>query len=158
MKKIIVLAAAVCLMAAGSAFAGANTNTGCGLGSILWSELHYPGTGASLLVQVCEATTNGTFGSQTFGITTGTSNCEKASKIVKNEAFEFAAANLDNLAKDIATGKGETLSTFAELMDIPAAQRNDVYSKLQANFSRIFTSADIQASHVVDNIMAVMNS
>jgi len=158
MKKILLLTAAVCLIAAGSAFAGANSNTGCGLGSILWTELHESGSGASLLVQVCEATTNGTFGTQTFGITTGTSNCEKASRIVKNEAFEFAAANLDNLAKDIAMGKGETLSTFAELMDIPAAQKAQIYAKLQANFSHIFTSRNIEAGKVVDNIVTVINS
>lgn len=150
--------AAICLIYTGTAIAGANSNTGCGLGSILWTELHHSGPSAPLWVQVFEATTNGCFGTQTFGITTGTSNCEKATVIVKNEAFEFAAANLDNLAKDIAMGKGETLSTFVELIDIPTAHRTEVYAKLQVNFSHIFTSADIQASNVVDNIITVINS
>ena len=158
MKKIILLAAVCMLIGAGTAFAGGNTNTGCGLGSLLWDELGHGGKGQSLLIQVCEATTNGTFGSQTFGITTGTSNCDKPSVMVKNDAFQFAAANLDNLAKDIAMGQGETLATFAELMEIPAAQRAAVYSQLQTNFSRIFTSAHVQAGTVVENIVTVINS
>ena len=157
MKKILLLTAAVCLIVTGTALAGANSNTGCGLGSILWTELHHWQV-HHFCIQVFEATTNGTFGSQTFGITTGTSNCEKASTFVKNDAFEFATANLDNLAKEIAMGKGETLSTFAELMDIPTAKRAQVYAKLQANFSHIFTSPNIEAGKVVDNIVIVINS
>ena len=158
MRKILLLTAAVCLIVTGTALAGGSTNTGCGLGSLLWSELGHSGSGQVLVIQVFEATTNGTFGSQTFGITTGTSNCDRPSRFVKNDAFEFATANLDNLAKDIAMGKGETLSTFAELMDIPAAQRVQVYTKLQANFSHIFSSPNIEAGKVVDNIVTVINS
>ena len=158
MKKIMLLAAVCCLIGAGTASAGGNTNTGCGLGSLLWDELGHGGGGQSLLVQVFEATTNGTFGSQTFGITTGTSNCDKPSVFVKNDAFEFATANLDNLAKDIAMGQGETLATFAELMDIPVVQRAKVYSRLQTNFSHIFTSSNVQAGTVLDKIVTVINS
>lgn len=158
MKKIVALAVVCGLMGIGTAFAGGSPNTGCGLGSLLWGELGKSGSGRTLSVQVCEATTNGSFGSQTFGITTGTSNCDKPSAFVKNDAFQFATANLDNLAKDIAMGQGETLATFAELMDIPAAQRAALYSRLQTNFTRIFTSSDVQAGTVVENIVTVINS
>ncbi len=160
MKKIVLLVVVCCLLAVGTAFAGGNANTGCGLGSLLFGEMAQSGQVGkqTLLVQVFESTTNGSFGSQTFGITTGTSNCDKPSTIVKNDAFQFATANLDNLAKDIAMGQGETLATFAELMDIPAAQRTQVYSKLQANFSRIFTAPNVQAGTVMDNIVTIINS
>ncbi len=53
---------------------------------------------------------------------------------------------MDNLAKDIAAGHGETLDTLAELMEVPLQERAEFYSRLQTNFSNIFTSTDIQAS------------
>ena len=76
MKRLLVLGAFV---TASLFFFGSHAGTvqaqpgnygdaGCGLGSILFGAK--PG-----FVQVFAATTNGTFGSQTFGITTGTSNC-----------------------------------------------------------------------------------
>src|SRR5262245_21507042 len=43
--------------------------SGCGLGSILF------GTDQNKVMQILAATSNGCFGSQTFGITSGTSNC-----------------------------------------------------------------------------------
>ena len=79
------------------------------------------------------------------------------SKIVENERVkEFAVANLDNLAKDIAMGQGESLEALAELIGVPAENRTVVYAKLQSNFSNIFTSESIDAAGVVDNIIAVI--
>ena len=109
-------------------------------------------------VQILAATTNGTFGSQTFGITTGTSNCAKTAKFAGVDRLnEFVVANMDNLAKDIAMGHGESLDTLAELIGISADQRPLIYSKLQANFSGIFTSEKVEAADVVDNIFSVLN-
>lgn len=157
MKKIIIVVAAFFVMLmAGTAFAGANSNTGCGLGSILWSEMHKSGTDAPILTQVCEATTNGTFGSQTFGITTGTSNCTKPSQFVKNEKLnEFVLKNMDGLAMDIASGKGEYLNTVAELMNVPAKDRLAFGQNLQNNFGSIYTSEKVEMAQVVDQIAAL---
>ena len=74
----------------------------------------------SMLLQAFQATTNGTSGNQTFGVTTGTSKCEQPSKFAQNDQVnEFVLANMDNLAKDIAMGQGETLETLAELLQVP---------------------------------------
>jgi len=54
---------------AGSAHAQPYGMAGCGLGSIAF------GNDQTMFKQVLAATTNGTFGTQTFGITSGTSNC-----------------------------------------------------------------------------------
>ncbi len=153
MKKLLVVAVAFAMVAfaVGSAFAAGSTNTGCGLGSLAWG-----GKADSTLFQAFEATTNGTFGSQTFGITTGTSNCDTPSKFVSNERTnEFVVANMDNLAKDIARGSGETLEAFADLLQVPAAQRPAFYQKLQSNFAKIFTSGDVVMANVVDNVATV---
>ncbi len=162
MKKLLVVAvaAALCLMLVGSAFAAgtmgkAHKNTGCGLGTMLW-ENHADN---SVLSQTMQATTNASTYTQLFGITSGTSECDQPANIAKNDRLnEFVVANMDNLAKDIAMGRGETLDTFAELLRIPAQERTAFYQKLQSNFARIFTSENVVLANVVDNIAAVSSN
>jgi hypothetical protein len=156
MKKALIVAvvATLCLMVEGSAFAAgkAHNNVGCGLGTMLWKG----NADNSSLFQAFQATTNGSFGSQTFGLTTGTSECSQPSAFVKNDRLnEFVVANMDNLAKDIAMGGGETLAAFAELLQIPTEKRSEFYQKLQANFAKIFTSENVVLANVVDNVAAV---
>lgn len=145
MRKMFIVAVAVTLslMLVGSVFAaekhGAYGAAGCGLGSLVFQD--QPG-----MVQVLAATTNGTFGSQTFGITSGTSNCPAGMmKISKDERLsQFVLANMDNLAKDIAMGKGETLDAFADLLQVPMEKRAEFNEKLQTNFSKIFPSEKVE--------------
>ena len=106
MKKIIGLVAALGLTAS----VYANENTGCGLGSLVIKNQN------TVVLQVLAATTNGTSGSQTFGITSGTSNCDKPSNFVSNDKLnQFVAQNMDELAMDISAGQGETLNTVANV-------------------------------------------
>jgi Protein of unknown function (DUF3015) len=158
MKKIVgVSAIALCLvMVFGIAFAvsagQAHDNTGCGLGTMLFQN----NADHSTLLQSLQATTNGSFGTQTFGITSGTSECKQPSKLAKNDRLnEFVVANMDNLAKEIAMGKGETLEAFAELMQVPSEKRPEFYRTLQTNFAKIFTSENVQMANVVDNVATV---
>lgn len=154
MKTLLVMVAALSLVAAGSAFAGGNMNTGCGLGTVIFKDVQNQST----LVQVVAATTNGTLGNQTFGISSGTSECTQPKNVVRNERLnEFVQANLDELARDISAGKGETLSTVAELMGVPSAQRDAFNRTLQAHFHQIFPSPGVEFAHVVDTIVSVSN-
>ncbi len=96
------------------------------------------------------------FGNQTFGITSGTSDCQQPKNFVSNDkASEFMAANMDNLAKDIAQGRGETLDAFAELLGVPTEKRPEFYSLLQSGFAKIFTSPNVKMASVMDNISTV---
>lgn len=156
-KTLIGIVVAGMMFAAGSAFATApaQTNTGCGLGAQALSQSNWANN--TLLGNLVMTFLNGLSGNGTFGITSGTSECKAPSKVVENERVkEFAVANLDNLAKDIAMGQGESLETLAELIGVPAEQRVAVYARLQSNFSNIFTSENIDAAGVVDNIIAVI--
>ena len=154
MKKLVVGVAASVLMFSGVAFAGNQQNTGCGLGTIVFADAAF---GDSTLGQVFIVTTNGTSGNQTFGITSGTSNCDQPSGIVKNERLsEFVVSNMDGLAKDIAAGEGEALDTLVELMEIAPDQKPEMYANLQSNFSNIYTSDSVTAATVVDNISTVI--
>jgi hypothetical protein len=124
---------------------------GCGLGAMIFGN--EPGA-----VQVVAATTNGTFGSQTFGITTGTSNCGKGliNTAENGNLAQFVENNMDNLAKDIARGNGESLNTLAELTGISETQKPTVFAKLQANFSTIFSSEKVQVADVINQIVAIV--
>jgi hypothetical protein len=138
------------LILASPALAGqADRNTGCGLGTILWEGK----ADGSVISQSLQATTNGTFGTQTFGITSGTLGCEQPANIIKNDkTLAFTSDNMDLLARDIASGQGETLDTLAELMEIPASDRPGLYTNLQFNFDQIFVTGDETAGVVLDRI------
>lgn len=149
-KTVIVPAILCTLLLLGSAYAGGHPNTGCGLGYMAFPNQ------STVLEQVLAATTNGTSGNQTFGISSGTSNCDKPSEWASNERLNrFVAENMDNLAGDIAKGQGEYLSTLAVLLDIPEADRTAFYGKLQNNFSRIYTSEAVNHVDVINNIQTV---
>ena len=145
MKKIIGLIAAVGLTAS----VYANENTGCGLGSLIIKNQN------TVVLQVLAATTNGTSGNQTFGITSGTSNCDKPSNFVSNDKLnKFVSENMDELAMDISAGQGETLTTVAKLMNVEDTKAFS--SKLQANFSNIYTSEKVTSANVIDSIARYM--
>lgn len=152
MKKVI-FAVLVILVSVNLSFAAnARKNAGCGLGAMLISN-----NNDTLIGNLAMTFLNGTFGTQTFGITTGTSECDKPTHFVKNERLqEFVVANMDNLAKDIVVGKGETLDSFAELLNIPVEQRPAFYAKLHDNFLKIFVSENIQMAEVIDNVVSEM--
>jgi hypothetical protein len=112
---------------------------GCGLGAMIFKDK--PG-----FIQVIAATFNGTLGSQTFGISSGTSNCGKAAP---NEAAAsaFIETNREAFAKDAARGQGETISSLSTLAGCanPAA----VGTLLQSEFNTIFpaaTASDVEIS------------
>ncbi len=145
MKKILFIATAVALLSTSSF---ANENTGCGLGSQIIKKQD------SVLMQVLAVTTNGTSGSQTFGITSGTSACAKPAKFVSNDkANEFVAENMDMLALDISNGQGEALSTLATLLHV--SNKEQFALALQENFDKIYTSSDVSSADVIDNIVAL---
>src|SRR6266446_6006877 len=89
-----------------SAFAAGYGEAGCGLGSLIFGKSE----GA---VQILAATTNNTFYTQAFGISSGTSNCDaKGFDTSKLEQEQFVANNFSGLAKEMAAGEGEQLTTL----------------------------------------------
>lgn len=146
MKKLIVSIAAVAALSS-AAFAGVNSQTGCGLGSMIIKD------DSSAILLALQATTNGTSGNQTFGITSGTSGCKKTKFVMNERAEEFVASNMDQLAKEIAMGHGESVDTLAELL---AADDKEAFaSALQSNYNSIYTSQNVEMADVLDNISAI---
>lgn len=127
---------------AGSAMAAAYGDAGCGLGSmVLGSEQG--------IKQVFAATTNAT-GVQTFGITTGTSNCTEGGifKAAK-EVPAYIELNKLALAKDAARGQGETLAGLSQLMGCDS----QAFGKaVKANYNSIFVETKMESSQIESRI------
>ncbi|MDD2653213.1 MAG: DUF3015 family protein [Sulfurimonas sp.] len=145
MKKILV--SIVALVALGSsAMADVNNQTGCGLGAMIIKD------DSTAVVLALQATTNGIFANQTFGITSGTLGCKKAKFVMNERAEEFVASNMDQLAKEIAQGRGESVDTLAELLEV--SDKVAFATALQANYNSIYTSQNAKMADVLDNISA----
>lgn len=136
MKKII----AGAILVSSSAFAMAQSPAGCGLGTAVvfpdaneWHE------------HVLAATTNGTSGNQTFGMTSGTLGCESANGPLKL-AQAFMDDNMDQLALDSAKGQGETLAALAEVIGVEAQDQAAFDRAMQSNFDAIFAAEGTSGS------------
>lgn len=161
MKNIIF--AAFAMTASAPALAGYGM-AGCGLGSIVAKELSW----TDGMAQILAATTNGTAGSQTFGITTGTSNCgDAAAPTVKEnlkgkkkaEQKVYLYYNLAQIKADAARGEGNYIEGLAGLFGCQS-QLTGSYSEFanlnQKNLGKIFNSSD--ADVVYNNLTSVMES
>ena len=141
-SKIAAALAVVSLTLTASLFA---TKVGPGLGYVIFGDKSGP------VYDLLAATTNGTFCSEGFAITFGTSGYEGS--LIGMEATEkFVNENMDALAADIARGEGEYVDTLAS---INVADTVAFKANLQENFDNIF-SADASAKDVSEKIVAIV--
>jgi hypothetical protein len=116
-----------------SAYAADYGSAGCGLGSLAFKDNNW--------TQILAATTNGTFGSQTFGITFGTSNCNAKGMIKTAMVKEsFIEANYKDLSRDVAAGKGEYVTNLARLYGYAPENAWKFTEVLQKNHTVIFAA------------------
>ena len=125
---------------------GGYGSAGCGLGSVILKPSEH-------FTQIFAATTNGLFGNQTFGITSGTSNCDGPPNPVQ-AAQRYVVANRAALAVATARGRGEPIEALSAIAGCsPSSQLGPV---LQRNFGRIFPDAaasDLQVSRAMLEVM-----
>jgi hypothetical protein len=157
-NRTLVVSAALAFMLSGTgiSLAGPNPDNGpgCGLGKLAWSD--YSGQ-KQIGPQVLMATTNGTFGSQTFGISTGTSGCTNDGKIFTAEKVNvFAAINFDNLSQEMAQGQGEHLTSLAILMGIPVDQHPVFFAMTQEKYTTFVQAGETSPKAVVKAIHDAM--
>ena len=127
----------------------ADGGVGCGWGSMIFEG--QTGVGPNVLA----ATTNGTLGNQTFGITSGTAGCDQ-NPTVSIAAVDFLDNNMEKIAKDMATGQGESLDTFANLIGIADQDKDAFFSLTHTNFSTIFSNESVNSNEVIAAIRKVM--
>ena len=141
-KKILMLSVAVLFgMQAGLAMAAnPDTGPGCGLGKLAWGD--YKGQ-KEIAPQVMMATTNGTFGSNTFGISSGTSGCTNDGKVMsEHKTTLFAQLNFENLAQEMAQGQGEHLASLATLMGVPAEHQAEFFAMTQERYTSLVKTGE----------------
>ena len=151
MRKLVPLLCVIGLsLAAKSALAQDRPygTAGCGLGSIVFGAK--PG-----IIQIFAATTNGTFGTQTFGITTGTSNCVDDPG-AGGATASFIETNREVLAKDIARGNGETIATLSTLAGCKSPA--NVGKTLQGRYQEIFPSSDVTNIEVSATVVTILRT
>ncbi|MDH5673328.1 MAG: DUF3015 domain-containing protein [Myxococcales bacterium] len=141
-------AALVLPLSASVALADGYGTAGCGLGSIFFGDS--PG-----FVQVLAATTNGSSGNQTFAISSGTSNCQNTGG-GEQSAKAFIETNREALAKDIARGQGETISSLSTLAG--CSDEGAVGRTLQSNFKSIFPNASVEDQKVSQSVVDTLKA
>lgn len=150
-RKIALLLGALMTLSLSAANASGVGDAGCGLGHLAWQGKN------GKLAQVSAATTNGTFYSQTFGITTGTSGCTASGLVRADKEQEyFANVNRDTLNKEISQGQGDNLNALAALMGCNPESMRAFGRTAQKNYSNIFTSANTTGTEMLNNLRAVI--
>ena len=141
-KQVIMLSVAVLFgLQAGLALAAnPDTGPGCGLGKLAWGDYKNQ---KHIAPQVMMATTNGTFGSGTFGISFGTSGCTNDGKIMsEHKTTVFAQLNFENLSQEMAQGQGEHLASLATLMGVPSEQHAAFFSMTQERYTSLVKTGE----------------
>lgn len=100
---------------------------GCGLGSVVFGP--EPG-----MIQVIASTTNNLSGSQTFGITSGTSNCDVGE--MGGAAARFIEVNREVVAKEASRGQGEAVDGLANIFRCSDFQ--SFGQKIKTNYQNVF--------------------
>lgn len=142
-RKLLIAIAAVGMATA--AYAGGQNDSGCGLGSMLFKE-------DKPAHQIVAATTNGSFGNQTFGITTGTIGCTSGGLIKAGKEREvFVATNLRALEREMAAGKGQYATSLGALMGC-GANTDKFLSFSKARYETLFPSAGVTPKELLENL------
>ena len=152
MKNKLIIAAILTLSPIGVVLAASN-NVGCGVGSIIFKGQ------SGVAPQVLAATTNGTFGNQTFGISSGTLGCDRDGVVdTPVKVSMFIDTNLDKLARDMAVGKGETLESLASLIGVQDADKAAFFAATKSHLAEIIPSANANTQEVIDGLNHVLAS
>lgn len=152
-----ILIAILAVSPAGMAWASGNPDNGpgCGLGKLAWSDFKRQ---KDIAPQVLMATTNGTFGSQTFGISFGTSGCTNDGKVWAEERTEFFVAHaFENLAADMARGQGEHLAALATLLGIPSEHQPIFSALVQERYHQLTNGEEVSPSAMITALHEAMS-
>jgi hypothetical protein len=156
LKKLatVITAVGLCLGMVAVLNAGSQNDAGCGLGSMVFKENR-------MADQVLAATTNGTFASQTFGITTGTLNCgasapEPVQKRRRSslEQESFVTVNMRNLSREMAAGEGEYVTSLASLLGCENTPYFGHFT--QSKYDALFPNTSVQPSALLSTLKAEM--
>jgi hypothetical protein len=151
MNKKLAIAALIFLVPTVS-FAADNVG-GCGWGSKLFDGQ------SGLMPNALAATSNGLYGTNTFGMTSGTSGCTADGVVKSNwKTAMFIDGNKEALARDMSRGSGETLESLAAAMGVREEHKAAFFRLTKDNYARIFHSGNVSTGVVMVSLKEVLNS
>ena len=152
MKKSL----AMCAVAAAICFAqpakAIDSTGGCGLGSMAWRGQ------SGIIPQILAVTTNNSFGTNTFGITFGTSGCDPNGRVTGGTGKMVLAVienNMEQFAMDASAGRGETIETIAGILNVDSEKLG---AAAQQNFAYLFTDENVEAVDLALKMMELANA
>lgn len=152
MKKSLAMCAvvaAICFCAPAKAI---DSTGGCGLGSMAWRGQ------SGIIPQVLAITTNNSFGTNTFGITFGTSGCDPNGRVTGGTGKMILAVienNMEQFAMDASAGRGETIDTIAGILNVDS---DKLGATAQQNFAYLFDNENVEAVDLTLKIMELANA
>ena len=147
MKKIL----SGLMLVAASSLVYASPGPGCGAGAMIFKGQ------SGLAPHVLAATTNGSFGNQTFGMTTGTLGCNPNTAITATAAI-FVDQNMEQLAADMSRGEGEYLSALMLLLKVEESDKNHFKTVMKDQFATVFSSSDVTSDQALSQLESVMKA
>lgn len=130
----------------------AQDNVGCGLGAMAWKGE------SSKIANILAATTNASFGTQTFGISSGTSGCQQSGRITGGTgkmSLAFIENNMEQFAMDASAGHGETIDTLAGILNVDNEKLGQISKE---NFAVIFSNENVDAVSVTLAMLELTNN
>lgn len=143
-----------CLVASNALAANPDTGPGCGLGKLAWAE--YRGQ-KEILPQMMQATTNTSTGSQTSGISMGTSGCTNDGKVLAHEKTNvFMNAMFENLEQEMAQGRGEHLTSLATILGIPPDRHSEFFALCQHAYESSILNGESTPAALLNAVHSAM--
>lgn len=138
MKKLVF---SFIVLALGQAEAAAWGEAGCGLGSVVIGSKDN---------QIIAATLNDLSGNQTFGITSGTSNCTEGGSFKgRSAATMYIDYNKIQLAKEASRGNGETIATLGQIYGCNTQVFGDA---LKSNYKKVFVDSQLNSQAIESQV------
>ena len=140
MKKTAIIFLALSFILTGSAFAGGTAdNCGCGLGTMIFDG------NDGLISQIAAATTNGSFGNQTFGISSAIDKFFEIDKdfILSSSKSFFLVERISNIKSSLLL---ERLKIYiSQLFEEGLIKHEDVLEIKNIYYEQIINKANISA-------------
>ena len=152
MRKTVV-AVSLSIVSSLSFAAGENNVGSCGWGTKIF-------TGQSgIFPQALAGITNGTFGNQTFAVSSGTSGCTQDGSVSSNwKTAAFIDGNKEKLARDLSRGSGESLDSLVALLGVEQQDRARFVQVTRDNLDRIFPSATASTDEIRAGLRTVLST
>ncbi len=160
MKKIIALSlllATPALVSAAPPTRGGSSARGDGAGGCGWGSYLFNGN-SGVGAHVLAVTTNGSFGNNTFGLSSGTNGCDANQAIKYKGGQIYMSANMTKLAEDMSRGQGETLAGLAETLGIADPDKPLFYSQVKNHFADIYPHESVSGVEAMNALIVVMKS